>query len=141
VAGYHAGVLIRQIVLGLPAKATTRHIPWVTYTEPELAQVGLTEAEAAALRAESDRRLSRIGELVAETVNLRFALCSEKQELYYVKSRLAAANALLRRALPYLFEWFLDEAIDDEQEEQWRAQNVAVVKLRDDIRKHLEEVE
>ena len=46
VAGYHAGVLIRQIVLGLPAKATTRHIPWVTYTEPELAQVGLTEAEA-----------------------------------------------------------------------------------------------
>ena len=46
VAGYHAGVVIRQIVLGLPAKATTRHIPWVTYTDPELAQVGLTEAEA-----------------------------------------------------------------------------------------------
>ena len=46
VAGYHAGVLIRQIVLGLPAKATTRHIPWATYTDPELAQVGLTEAEA-----------------------------------------------------------------------------------------------
>ncbi|MDO8883739.1 NAD(P)/FAD-dependent oxidoreductase [Pseudotabrizicola sp.] len=46
VAGYHAGIVIRQIVLGLPAKATTRHIPWVTYTDPELAQVGLTEAEA-----------------------------------------------------------------------------------------------
>lgn len=46
VAGYHAGVVIRQIVLGLPAKAVTRHIPWVTYTDPELAQVGLTEAEA-----------------------------------------------------------------------------------------------
>lgn len=46
VAGYHAGVVIRQIVLGLPAKATTRHIPWVTYTDPELVQVGLTEAEA-----------------------------------------------------------------------------------------------
>lgn len=46
VAGYHAGVVIRQIVLGLPAKATTRHIPWVTYTDPALAQVGLTEAEA-----------------------------------------------------------------------------------------------
>ncbi len=45
-AGYHAGILIRQLVLGLPAKATTRHIPWATYTEPELAQVGLTEAEA-----------------------------------------------------------------------------------------------
>jgi len=47
VAGYHAGVVIRRIVLGLPATATTRHIPWVTYTDPELAQVGLTEAEAS----------------------------------------------------------------------------------------------
>ncbi|MFN4155073.1 MAG: dihydrolipoyl dehydrogenase family protein [Paracoccaceae bacterium] len=46
VAGYHAGILVRQIVLGLPARASTRHIPWVTYTDPELAQVGLTEAEA-----------------------------------------------------------------------------------------------
>ncbi len=46
VAGYHAGVLIRQIVLGLPARVETRHIPWVTYTDPELAQVGMTEAEA-----------------------------------------------------------------------------------------------
>jgi pyruvate/2-oxoglutarate dehydrogenase complex dihydrolipoamide dehydrogenase (E3) component len=46
VAGYHAGVVIRQTVLGLPAKATTRHIPWVTFTDPELAQVGLTEDQA-----------------------------------------------------------------------------------------------
>ena len=46
VAGYHAGIVVRQAVLGLPAKARTDHIPWVTYTDPELAQVGLTEAEA-----------------------------------------------------------------------------------------------
>ncbi|MEF3048432.1 dihydrolipoyl dehydrogenase family protein [Pseudotabrizicola sp. L79] len=46
VAGYHAGVVIRQILFGLPARASTRHIPWATYTDPELAQVGLTEAEA-----------------------------------------------------------------------------------------------
>lgn len=46
VAGYHAGIVVRQAVLGLPAKATTRHIPWATYTDPELAQVGLTEAQA-----------------------------------------------------------------------------------------------
>ncbi len=46
VAGYQAGILIRQLVLSLPAKATMRHIPWVTYTDPELAQVGMTEAEA-----------------------------------------------------------------------------------------------
>jgi len=46
VAGYHAGIVVRQAVLSLPARATTRHIPRVTYTDPELAQVGLTEAEA-----------------------------------------------------------------------------------------------
>jgi pyruvate/2-oxoglutarate dehydrogenase complex dihydrolipoamide dehydrogenase (E3) component len=46
VAGYHAGVVIRAILFGLPAKAKTSHIPWATYTDPELAQVGMTEAEA-----------------------------------------------------------------------------------------------
>ncbi|MEL6167460.1 MAG: FAD-dependent oxidoreductase [Pseudomonadota bacterium] len=46
VAGYHAGVIIRSILFGLPAKVRDDHIPWATYTDPELAQVGLTEAEA-----------------------------------------------------------------------------------------------
>jgi pyruvate/2-oxoglutarate dehydrogenase complex dihydrolipoamide dehydrogenase (E3) component len=46
VAGYHAGVIIRPMLFGLPAKARTDHIPWATYTDPELAQVGLTEAQA-----------------------------------------------------------------------------------------------
>ncbi|MEM9580907.1 MAG: FAD-dependent oxidoreductase [Pseudomonadota bacterium] len=46
VAGYHAGVIIRSALFGLPAKTSTAHIPWATYTQPELAQVGLTEAQA-----------------------------------------------------------------------------------------------
>ncbi len=48
VAGYHAGIIIRSALFGLPAKATTKHIPWATYTQPELSQVGLTEAQARA---------------------------------------------------------------------------------------------
>ena len=48
VAGYHAGVVIRSMLFGLPAKAKSDHIPWATYTDPELAQVGLTEAQARA---------------------------------------------------------------------------------------------
>ncbi len=48
VAGYHAGIVVRQAVLGLPAKARVDHIPRATYTDPEIAQVGLTEAEARA---------------------------------------------------------------------------------------------
>ncbi|MGA9253623.1 MAG: FAD-dependent oxidoreductase, partial [Roseobacter sp.] len=46
VAGYHAGVIIRSMLFGLPSKAKTSHIPWATYTDPELAQVGMTEAQA-----------------------------------------------------------------------------------------------
>ena len=46
VAGYHAGVIIRSMLFGLPSKAKTSHIPWATYTDPELSQVGMTEAEA-----------------------------------------------------------------------------------------------
>jgi len=46
VAGYHAGIVIRSALFGLPSKASEAHIPWATYTSPELAQVGLTEAQA-----------------------------------------------------------------------------------------------
>ncbi|MBI3113923.1 MAG: FAD-dependent oxidoreductase, partial [Rhodospirillales bacterium] len=46
VAGYHAGVVIKNALFRLPAKVDTRAVPWVTFTTPELAQVGLTEAEA-----------------------------------------------------------------------------------------------
>jgi pyruvate/2-oxoglutarate dehydrogenase complex dihydrolipoamide dehydrogenase (E3) component len=46
VAGYHAGVIIRSMLFALPSKARNDHIPRATYTDPELAQVGLTEAEA-----------------------------------------------------------------------------------------------
>ncbi len=47
-AGYHAGVVVRSLLFGLPSKARGDHIPRVTFTAPELAQVGLTEAEARA---------------------------------------------------------------------------------------------
>jgi pyruvate/2-oxoglutarate dehydrogenase complex dihydrolipoamide dehydrogenase (E3) component len=46
VAGYHAGIVIRNALFRLPAKVDTSAVPWVTYTEPELAQVGLSEAAA-----------------------------------------------------------------------------------------------
>ena len=62
VAGYHAGIIIRSALFGLPAKASTAHIPWATYTAPELAQVGLTEAQAR--DAHGDR---------LEVVRFRFA--------------------------------------------------------------------
>lgn len=46
VANYHAGIVIRRVLFRLPAKVDTSVVPWVTYTDPELAHVGLTEAQA-----------------------------------------------------------------------------------------------
>ena len=46
VANYHAGLVIRNALFRLPVTNRTDFIPHVTFTDPELAQVGLTEAEA-----------------------------------------------------------------------------------------------
>ena len=52
VAGFHAGIVIRRALFRLPARADTKAIPWVTYTDPELAQVGMTESQARAAHGE-----------------------------------------------------------------------------------------
>jgi pyruvate/2-oxoglutarate dehydrogenase complex dihydrolipoamide dehydrogenase (E3) component len=48
IAGYHAGIVLRNALFRLPAKVDYRAVPWVTFTRPELAHVGLTEAAARA---------------------------------------------------------------------------------------------
>ncbi len=48
VAGWHAGLAIRNLCFRIPARADISAIPWVTYTAPELAQVGVSEAAAKA---------------------------------------------------------------------------------------------
>lgn len=45
-ANYHAGIVIRNALFKLKPRASAAAIPRVVYTDPELAQVGLTEAEA-----------------------------------------------------------------------------------------------
>jgi pyruvate/2-oxoglutarate dehydrogenase complex dihydrolipoamide dehydrogenase (E3) component len=46
VAGHHAGIVIKNALFRLPSKVETAAVPWVTYTDPELAHVGMTEAMA-----------------------------------------------------------------------------------------------
>ena len=45
-AGYHAGIVVRNALFRLPAKVDDRAMPWVTYSDPELAHVGLKEEDA-----------------------------------------------------------------------------------------------
>ena len=45
-AEYQAGIIISNAIFRFPKKADYRVVPWVTYTDPELARVGLTEQQA-----------------------------------------------------------------------------------------------
>ena len=42
-----AKIAVTNALLRLPMKIDTKHVPWVTYTDPELAHVGATEAALA----------------------------------------------------------------------------------------------
>lgn len=46
VASYHAGIVVRNALFRVPAKSDLSPVPWVTYTDPEIAHVGLTERVA-----------------------------------------------------------------------------------------------
>jgi pyruvate/2-oxoglutarate dehydrogenase complex dihydrolipoamide dehydrogenase (E3) component len=47
-ANHHAGLVIRHALFRTPVRADRLSVPWVTYTNPELAQAGLIEEEARA---------------------------------------------------------------------------------------------
>jgi pyruvate/2-oxoglutarate dehydrogenase complex dihydrolipoamide dehydrogenase (E3) component len=55
-AAYHAGIVIRNALFRLPARVDLSALPWVTFTDPELAHVGLSEVAA---RAQGPIRLLR----------------------------------------------------------------------------------
>jgi pyruvate/2-oxoglutarate dehydrogenase complex dihydrolipoamide dehydrogenase (E3) component len=46
VANYHAGLVVRNALFRLPVRVNDDLLSAVTYTDPELAQAGLTEAKA-----------------------------------------------------------------------------------------------
>lgn len=62
VGTYHAGIVIRRAVFRLPARLDYRALPRVTYTNPELAQVGPSAEEARA----AGRRVSTLRWSMAE---------------------------------------------------------------------------
>ncbi|MEJ2192618.1 MAG: FAD-dependent oxidoreductase [Nitrospirota bacterium] len=47
-AGYEGGIVVTNAVFRLPRKADYTLLPWCTFTEPELASVGMNEARAGA---------------------------------------------------------------------------------------------
>jgi len=57
-AAYHAGIVIRNALFRIPAKVRYQAVPWVTYTVPELAHVGMNEQQARDVEGEVVRVLS-----------------------------------------------------------------------------------
>ncbi len=45
-ANYHAGVVIRNFLSPIKTSVDMKALPWVTYTDPEIAHVGLSESDA-----------------------------------------------------------------------------------------------
>jgi len=52
-AGYEGGVVVSNAVFHLPRKMDTTWLPWCTYTDPELASIGMNERAAAAAGIET----------------------------------------------------------------------------------------
>ena len=52
VAGYEAGIALSNAVLRLPRRADYTKVPWCTYTDPEVASVGMNEKRAKAAGVE-----------------------------------------------------------------------------------------
>ncbi len=48
VAGHHGGIVVTNALFKLRRKVESAAVPWVTFTEPEVGHVGLTEADARA---------------------------------------------------------------------------------------------
>ena len=53
VASHHAGVIIKNIIFKIPAKVNYKSLPWVTYSSPELANVGMSEKQARKIYGDS----------------------------------------------------------------------------------------
>lgn len=48
IANYHASIIVRRIVFRLPARLDATNLTWAVFTDPEVAQSGLTEEQAHA---------------------------------------------------------------------------------------------
>ena len=62
VAGYEAGIVVRNVLFRLPARVDDSAVPRVTYCDPELASVGVGEAEARTRHARVEVLRWHLGE-------------------------------------------------------------------------------
>jgi pyruvate/2-oxoglutarate dehydrogenase complex dihydrolipoamide dehydrogenase (E3) component len=77
-AGYQGRVVVRNTLFPFPQKVDDDNLPWTTFTEPEIARVGLSEEQAKA---------SGVGHVVlrADFARNDRAICDGEHEGYFAK--------------------------------------------------------
>ncbi len=86
-AGYQAGIVVRNIISPIGAKADYSFVPWVTFTKPEVAHVGYTEQIA--------RSMGIFRESVVVDMELSDRAVLEFQKEGFIKFVLGKRNRLL----------------------------------------------
>lgn len=105
-AGYHAGIVLRNALFRLPAKVDLRALPWVTYTDPELAHVGLSEAQA---RTEGNADIRVLTSSFAENDRARTERASEGfiKVIVGKRGQVLGASIVGARAGELILPWVL----------------------------------
>jgi pyruvate/2-oxoglutarate dehydrogenase complex dihydrolipoamide dehydrogenase (E3) component len=105
IALYHAGIVIRNALFRLPARVDYRALPWVTYTDPELAQVGLSET--AARRAGHDVRVLRWSFAESDRAHTERDTVGEVKIITGRRGRILGATILGTSAGDLILPWAL----------------------------------
>jgi len=105
-AGWQATIAVRNALLPLSSKGVLGTVPWTTFTDPEIAHVGLTEEAAREQHGDGVKTLlrpmSKVDRSVAEAeVNGFIKL------VYKGNGRLLGATIVARRAGEMIQEWIL----------------------------------
>ncbi len=104
VGAYHAGIVIRRALFHVPARIDYRALPRVTYTDPELAQVGATEAEARA----AERSVSVLRWPLTENDRAQTERDTDGMvKLVIERGRVIGAGILARHAGEMIGQWTL----------------------------------
>ncbi len=132
-AGYHAGVVIRNMLFKMPTKLNDSIVPWVTYSDPELAQVGLTENVATDKWGEASIRIIHL-----PFADIDRAIAERRSEgmlkiIVHRNGRILGASILAPNAGEMILAWVL--AISSRQKIKQMASIIAPYPTYGDVSK------
>lgn len=105
IANYHAGIVVRNILFKLPAKVDYAAIPWVTYTDLELAHAGLLAD--AAMQQYPDAKIMTMNLDVSDRAQAEHELIGKIKMIVTKKGRVLGVSILAPHAGELLLPWIM----------------------------------